>query len=543
MRRIREVLRLRAELGPNLSAIAAGARLARSTVRAYLARAAAAGLEAGAKAGLSDTALEAALFPPTPAAAGRAMPDWAAIDQELRRHKHVTRKLLWLEYKAEHPDGFEFSQFKLRLSEWQKASGRGLSMRQVHHAGETVQVDYAGDTVSVADGGTVRAAQIFVACLPCSGLIYAEASWTQTQEDWLASHVRLFAFPGGVPAKVVPDNLKASVTHASYHDPVINASYAALIKHYGTAVVPARVRRPRDKPGVENGVLQACRWLQLHRGPRDEDIDPLAHQLVRRGVEVPVDRHVVVDVDRGIDRPLAGHVGFRRQGPEGGGLGARPGRPRRRRHRGLCRAPAHRAGPRPAGRAVLPRHPPAGHPPLGGRVGGRLHPGAGRGRQFVRVRRTSAQERPADRRSHCRGRPRQPRQHPRLRILPLTIGAAPILQQGNPMYQPTIEKLHALRLGAMADALTAQLRQPEIDAMPFSERLAVLVDIQHSAMLNAALEQRLRRAGMRQSACMENLDLRTPRGLDRSSIQALASGQWIRQHRNVLISGPADPDS
>src|SRR5690349_3799836 len=81
------------------------------------------------------------------------------------------------------------------------------------------------------------------------------ASWTQAQEDWLASHVRLFAFLGGVPAKVVPDNLKVGVTHASYYDPVINASYAALIKHYGSAVVPARARKPRDKPGVENGVL------------------------------------------------------------------------------------------------------------------------------------------------------------------------------------------------------------------------------------------------------------------------------------------------
>ncbi|HTP39852.1 MAG TPA: IS21-like element helper ATPase IstB [Steroidobacteraceae bacterium] len=107
------------------------------------------------------------------------------------------------------------------------------------------------------------------------------------------------------------------------------------------------------------------------------------------------------------------------------------------------------------------------------------------------------------------------------------------------MHQPTIEKLHALRLNAMADALMTQLRQPEIDAMPFTERLALLVDVQHSAMLSAALEQRLRRAGMRQSACVENLDLRTPRGLDRSSMQALASGQWIRQHRNVLITGPA----
>jgi DNA replication protein DnaC len=107
------------------------------------------------------------------------------------------------------------------------------------------------------------------------------------------------------------------------------------------------------------------------------------------------------------------------------------------------------------------------------------------------------------------------------------------------MHQPTIEKLHELRLGAMAKALTAQLQQPEIDAMPFAERLALLIDIQHSAMLTAALAQRLTRAGMRQSACMENLDLRTPRGLDRSTIQALASGLWIRQHRNVLISGAA----
>jgi transposase len=194
MRRIREVLRLRAELGPNLSAISAGAKLARSTVRAYLDRATAAGLDAVGADGLSETALEAALYPPSSTAKGRMLPDWASehasegeVDQELRRHKHVTRKLLWMEYKAADPDGLGFSQFKLRLSEWQKASGRGLSMRQVHHAGETVQVDYAGDTVAVMDNGTARAAQVFVACLPCSGLIYAEASWTQATEDWLGA--------------------------------------------------------------------------------------------------------------------------------------------------------------------------------------------------------------------------------------------------------------------------------------------------------------------------------------------------------------------
>lgn len=107
------------------------------------------------------------------------------------------------------------------------------------------------------------------------------------------------------------------------------------------------------------------------------------------------------------------------------------------------------------------------------------------------------------------------------------------------MNQPTLEKLHTLRLQAMADAFKAQLDLPDLASMPFDERFALLVDVQHSASLSAALDQRLRRAGMRQTACLENLDLRTPRGLDRSTMQALASGQWIRQNLNILLVGPA----
>ena len=107
------------------------------------------------------------------------------------------------------------------------------------------------------------------------------------------------------------------------------------------------------------------------------------------------------------------------------------------------------------------------------------------------------------------------------------------------MLQQTIEKLHTLRLVAMADGLRNQMTQPEIVSLPFEERLAVLVDLQHSAMLNAALAQRLKRAGMRQTACIENLDLRTPRNLDRGTIQALATSQWVRQNLNVLVLGPS----
>jgi transposase len=262
MRRIREVLRVHAALGDNLSVISASVGLARSTVRAYLQRAAAAKIDARAAEGLSEEALEAALFPAVPVGEGkRPTPDWAMIDQELRQHKHVTRKLLWLEYKAAHSEGYEFSQFNLLLSRWQKSSGRGMSMHQVHRAGESVQVDYAGDTVTVMDRGVARQAQLFIACLPCSGLIYAEATWTQGLLDWLASHIRLFAFLAGVTATVIVDNLKVGVTRPSFYEPIINASYAALIKHYGSTVLPARVRRPKDKPAAENGVIQAYRWL------------------------------------------------------------------------------------------------------------------------------------------------------------------------------------------------------------------------------------------------------------------------------------------
>lgn len=261
MRKIKEVLRLRVALGSNLSAVAAGAGVSRSTVREYLKRAAAAGLEMAAAEELSDGALEAALFPAGAASGGRALPDWAAIDRDLRRHKHLTLHLVWQEYRASHPEGYGLTQFKHRYAEWRRQARAGLSMHQEHRAGEAVQVDYAGDTIAVMVEGAARPAQLFVACLPCTGLIYAEASWSQGQDDWLSSHVRLFEFLGGVPARVVPDNLKAGVTRAGFYDPVINASYAALIRHYGTAVVPARAGKPKDKPSVENAVLQACRWI------------------------------------------------------------------------------------------------------------------------------------------------------------------------------------------------------------------------------------------------------------------------------------------
>ena len=197
MRRIKEVLRLRVALGDNVSAIAAGARVARSSVRKYLKRAAAAGIDAAAAENLTDDVLEAALFPTQPLPGDRAEPDWAAIDLDLRRNRHVTLKLVWMEHKAAHPDGFGLTQFKHHYAQWRKEARLGLSMHQTHRAGETVQVDYAGDTTPVTIDGAVRQAQLFVACLPATGLIFVDPTWTQQQDDWLGSHIRLFEFLGG----------------------------------------------------------------------------------------------------------------------------------------------------------------------------------------------------------------------------------------------------------------------------------------------------------------------------------------------------------
>ena len=134
-------------------------------------------------------------------------------------------------------------------------------MRQIHRAGESLQVDYAGMRLTVLDMGAPRDAHIFVACLPCSQLIYAEASWTQGHEDWLGAHVRALAFVGGCTAKLVPDNLKSGVTDPWYDDPVLNRSYHELARHYGIAIVPARIRRPRDKAAAEGAVKHVERWV------------------------------------------------------------------------------------------------------------------------------------------------------------------------------------------------------------------------------------------------------------------------------------------
>lgn len=262
MRKIKDIVRLNETCQLSHRQIAKSCGVARSTVAEILRRATTAGLSWPLPVDVDDATLEAWLYPETPPITGtsRPVPEWATVHQELTR-KGVTLALLWQEYQAAHPDGYQYSRFCDRYRVWLKTLDRCL--RQEHRAGEKLFVDYAGQTMPVRTRptGEIREAQIFVAVLGASNYTYAEATWTQALPDWTASHVRAFAFFGGVPQIVVPDNLKSGVTKTCRYEPELNPTYQALAEHYGVAVIPARVRKPRDKAKVEVGVQIVERWI------------------------------------------------------------------------------------------------------------------------------------------------------------------------------------------------------------------------------------------------------------------------------------------
>lgn len=261
MRKIRDVLRLHAA-GRSARKIGPSVGVSRSTVADYLRRAEVAGLSWPLPEGLDEETLERRLFPPLPSSKGRqfAEVDWAEVHRELNR-AGVTLALLWDEYRGQHPDGYGYSAFCEHYRRW---VGR-LSpvMRQRHAAGERMFVDYSGTRMAVIDPttGAARAAEIFTAVMGASNMTYVEASWSQTLPDWIGAHTHAFAAFGAVPTLVVSDNLKSGVIRACFYEPEINYSYAEMAAHYGTAILPARPYKPRDKAKVEGAVLLVQRWI------------------------------------------------------------------------------------------------------------------------------------------------------------------------------------------------------------------------------------------------------------------------------------------
>lgn len=262
MRKIREVLRLFYDLKLSKRKVARSCSIAPSTVREYLHKAEQAGIAWPLPEGMDDEALEAKLFPeePTPVLANQPQPDLEWIHRELPK-KGVTRQLLWLEYKDKHPDGYAYSQFCELYRGWAKRLD--VTLRQEHKAGEKLFVDFAGKGIDIINPATgeVAKAEIFVAVLGASNYTFAFAVPDQTLRSWIECHERAFAFYGGVPEIVVPDNLASGVSKACRYEPDLNPSYLRMGTHYQVAIMPARAGKPRDKAKVEAGVLVVTRWI------------------------------------------------------------------------------------------------------------------------------------------------------------------------------------------------------------------------------------------------------------------------------------------
>jgi transposase len=261
MRKIKEILRLKADLGLSDKLIAESVGSARSSVQECLRRARVAGMCWPQCQSLDEQQIHAIVYK----RAGRPTrqappPDFEKIHAELGR-KGMTRELLWQEYKYEQPLGVQYTTFCNQYRAWLRT--QETVFRQQYLPGDKLFVDYSGQTVPIVDRltGEVSQAQIFVAVLGFSNYTFAEASGSQSLPDWLGSHVRALKFFGGSPRVVVPDNLRSGVTKAHRYDPDINPAYAELAQAYGVAVLPARVRKPRDKAKVEVGVQIVQRWI------------------------------------------------------------------------------------------------------------------------------------------------------------------------------------------------------------------------------------------------------------------------------------------
>jgi transposase len=261
MRRIREILRLKFEAGLSQRAIARAIGVSNSTISEVFARLELTGLSWPLPEGIGDAELEARLYCDRGQAVADARePDWTEVQKKLS-HKHVTLRLAWSEYRAAHPDGYGYSWFAERYRGWQKRID--VVMRQDHKAGEKLFVDWAGDTIPIVDAasGEINDASLFLAVLGASNYTFAEAFADQRSESFLAAHVHAFEFFDGAPELIVPDNVKTAIKRPDRYEAEIAAPYAEMVAHYGAAVLPARVGKPRDKAKVETGVLIAEREI------------------------------------------------------------------------------------------------------------------------------------------------------------------------------------------------------------------------------------------------------------------------------------------
>ena len=261
MRKVREVLRLHFEGRLSNQQIANALQISKTSVFNILGRFKETGMNWPAPEDLSDTELEARLYRKEPSKSkSEILPDFEYIEEELAR-PHMTLELLWNEYAENNPEGLGRSSFYRHYRKYRQSLS--VSMKIIHKGGDKVFVDYSGDGLRYYNRVTGHwvETEFFVCSWGASSYSYAECSESQNNQDWVKSHTRAVQYFGCVPNAFVPDNLKSGITKASFYEPQINALYEKFAQHYDTVILPARVRKPKDKSVVESNILHLQRFI------------------------------------------------------------------------------------------------------------------------------------------------------------------------------------------------------------------------------------------------------------------------------------------
>jgi len=261
--RILEIMRL-SEQGFTQREIAASVNCGKTTVGDIRQRCKETGLDYDEALTMTNADIRARLYPRMSDPPTKDDPDWESLHTWLKGGKRRNLRYAWVDYRADNPTGLGYSQYCRRYNRWCEKTGKTVTMVQNHEPGKELYVDWAGDTLDcVTDPltGELLTAHFFVTAMGCSCYPYVEAFPNEVLEHWLAGHVHAFEYLGGVPQVVIPDNCKTAVTKANYYDPKYNPAYCELAKHYGVAVIPARVKKPKDKSIVEGSIGWLETWL------------------------------------------------------------------------------------------------------------------------------------------------------------------------------------------------------------------------------------------------------------------------------------------
>ena len=265
MTKYREIIRLKS-LNFSERNIALSCCVSRNTVSKICKKAKELNLHWPLDESMTDDALENLMFPKDKSATNKRMPDYAYIRKELLRNG-VSKKLLWSEYCEDcHLAGEEplmYSQFCYYIQKDEEK--RRATMHIKRKPGEQVEVDWAGDPATIIDPdtGEITPAWLFVGVMTYSQYTYVEAFINEKQKAWITAHIHMFEFFGGIAKILVSDNCTTAVNHqqSDWYTPSLNTTYHEMAEHYGTAIIPARVRKPKDKPNAESSVGNISTWI------------------------------------------------------------------------------------------------------------------------------------------------------------------------------------------------------------------------------------------------------------------------------------------